>query len=270
MVTYINSGAYFKPAASGTHFAAYSAANEAVFNAMSYQDANGAHIGGMYFTRIGGQSDAHYQIAAIQGRQSGTGALAGGDLWFFTKPAGGGSGVDAARMVIKQNGHIMIGDPNMTDTAVLNVSGDINVTGNINAKYQDVAEWVSSGAKLDPSMVVVLDPSHDDQVMPSSRSYDTAVAGVVSSNPGVILGVGAAGKEKFATTGRVKVRVDASRDPIAIGDLLVTSDLPGTAMKSQPIEINGRKFHQPGTVIGKALQALPSGRGEILVLLSLQ
>jgi hypothetical protein len=41
-------------------------------------------------------------------------------------------------------------------------------------------------------------------------------------------------------------------------------------MKSQPVEVAGTKMHRPGTVIGKALQALPEGRGEILVLLSLQ
>ena len=55
-----------------------------------------------------------------------------------------------------------------------------------------------------------------------------------------------------------------------IGDLLVTSDMPGVAMKSEPIVINGRKLHSPGTLIGKALEPLANGQGEILVLLSLQ
>ena len=41
-------------------------------------------------------------------------------------------------------------------------------------------------------------------------------------------------------------------------------------MKLQPIDVGGAKIHRPGTVVGKALQALSSGRGEILVLLSLQ
>jgi len=68
----------------------------------------------------------------------------------------------------------------------------------------------------------------------------------------------------------VKVKVDASRASIAIGDLLVSSDIPGTAMKSLPLEIAGAKIHRPGTVIGKALQPLAEGTGEILVLLSLQ
>jgi hypothetical protein len=41
-------------------------------------------------------------------------------------------------------------------------------------------------------------------------------------------------------------------------------------MKSQPIDVGGIKIHRPGTLIGKALEPLPSGHGEILVLLSLQ
>jgi hypothetical protein len=106
--------------------------------------------------------------------------------------------------------------------------------------------------------------------MPSSRSYDTAVAGVVSAQPGVILGHGGPDKAQIATTGRVRVRVDASKRPIRVGDILVTSDRPGAAMVSEPMHLNGREFHQPGTILGKALEPLAKGEGEILVLLSLQ
>jgi hypothetical protein len=147
---------------------------------------------------------------------------------------------------------------------------DVIVDGNITSKFQDVAEWVPSSEPLAAATVVVLDPRHDNQVVASDISYDTKVAGVVSATPGLILGVAASGKELIATTGRVKIKVDATRAPIAIGDLLVTSDVPGTAMKSEPIDVSGVKIHRPGTVIGKALQALPGGKGEILVLLSLQ
>jgi hypothetical protein len=96
------------------------------------------------------------------------------------------------------------------------------------------------------------------------------VAGVVSAQPGIILGKGGAEKEQIATTGRVRVRVDATAAPIRIGDLLVTSDKPGMAMKSLPIEMGGAALHRPGTIVGKALEPLPKGEGEILVLLSLQ
>jgi hypothetical protein len=41
-------------------------------------------------------------------------------------------------------------------------------------------------------------------------------------------------------------------------------------MKSLPIEVGGVRMHRPGTLIGKALEPLAGGTGEILVLLSLQ
>jgi hypothetical protein len=41
-------------------------------------------------------------------------------------------------------------------------------------------------------------------------------------------------------------------------------------MKSEPLDVGGVKMHRPGTLIGKALEPLAGGEGEILVLLSLQ
>jgi hypothetical protein len=201
-------------------------------------------------------------------RGSYTQVLIGGTVPQIELSASGASAAlsyDGSVFRLWQNGGVA-----WRNTLNVDANGNLNVDGTMNCKYQDVAEWVKTGAALDPATVVVLDPLHEDQVIPSTTSYDTTIAGVVSATPGLILGVGAAGKEKIATTGRVSVNVDATRAAIAIGDLLVTSDVPGTAMKSQPIEINGRKFHQPGTVIGKALQPLSSGRGKILVLLSMQ
>jgi hypothetical protein len=150
------------------------------------------------------------------------------------------------------------------------VTGNLTVTGNIAAKYQDVAEWVPASQSISVGAVVVLDRSHTNLVMPSAKPYDTSVAGVISANPGVALGEAGDGKVLVATTGRVKVRVDATSAPIAVGDLLVTSDKPGMAMKSQPIDVGGTQIHRPGTLIGKALEPLSSGQGEILVLLALQ
>ena len=41
-------------------------------------------------------------------------------------------------------------------------------------------------------------------------------------------------------------------------------------MVSEPIEVGKARIHRPGTLIGKALERMPPGRGEILALLSLQ
>jgi hypothetical protein len=174
----------------------------------------------------------------------------------------------AARLVILNSGNFGIGKNN--PTVALDVQGDIKASGNISAKYQDVAEWVPSSEQVTAGTVVVLDSTKCNQVISSTISYDTRVAGVVSEQPGITLGESGAGKVLVATTGRVLVKVDASQGPIHIGDLLVTSDVPGVAMKSEPAKFGSRMMHLPGTLIGKALEPLEKGSGKILVLLSLQ
>jgi len=41
-------------------------------------------------------------------------------------------------------------------------------------------------------------------------------------------------------------------------------------MKSVPVELGGTQIHRPGTIIGKTLEPLERGTGEILFLLSLR
>lgn len=155
------------------------------------------------------------------------------------------------------------------------VDGNLTVAGaitgaTINAKYQDVAEWVPASEQIPAGTVVVLDSTKSNHVISSTSGYDTRVAGVISAQPGIALGERGDSKVLVATTGRVRIKVDATRTPIHVGDLLVTSDMPGVAMKSEPIKLGGRLMHMPGTLIGKALEPLEKGSGTILVLLSLQ
>ena len=166
-------------------------------------------------------------------------------------------------------GRVGIGMTAASAAYTLDVAGTIHGT-NVIATYQDVAEWVPAAEEMAPGTVVVVQSGSLNTVSLSRRAYDTSVAGVVSAQPGVILGVAAPSKALVATTGRVKVRVDASHGRIDAGDLLVTSDRPGVAMRSEPIDLGGAKLHRPGTLIGKALEPLAGGEGEILVLLSLQ
>ena len=150
------------------------------------------------------------------------------------------------------------------------VANNMSVNGNIAAKYQDVAEWVETTSPLEPGMVVIVDPNEPNHVLPSPRAYDTRVAGAVSRQPGLVLGEKSDNKEMVAQSGRVKVKVDARYGAIRIGDLLVTSPTPGHAMRSRPVRVGTHLMHRPGTLLGKALEPLPSGKGEILVLLTLQ
>jgi len=69
----------------------------------------------------------------------------------------------------------------------------------------------------------------------------------------------------LATQGTVPaVKVTASNGPIHAGDLLVSSNIPGVAMKADTSKAI------TGTIIGKALGALESGTGTVPVLVTLK
>jgi hypothetical protein len=235
---------------------------------------------------IGGTNPtARLQVIGVNPGSSGTAVFTGTQLSSHFNYNGDNSedtyirgGKSASRVILNDqnsgpvlalgSGNFGIGTPAPTEK--LEVVGNIKVSGNINAKYQDMAEWVESSQALPAGTVVILDSTKANNVIASTHSYDSRVAGVISLRPGLTLGEEAEGRVLVATTGRVKMKVDATNVPIQIGDLLVTSDREGFAMKSLPIEIGGTRIHRPGTLIGKALEPLQSGTGEILVLLSLQ
>lgn len=62
---------------------------------------------------------------------------------------------------------------------------------------------------------MVLDSDRSNQVIAATQAYDSRVAGVISLKPGIALGEQGEGRVLVATTGRVKVKVDASSGPIS-------------------------------------------------------
>lgn len=214
-----------------------------------------SHASGRTVWRWGGPIGGWAEILQWAGNGLAIGTFGTAPLVFGTN--------QQSRMVIGGSGGISMTGP-------ITVSGTLTATQVIGATYQDVAEWVDSDNRLVPGTVVVVARNQVNHVVPSAKAYDTRVAGVVSEKPGVILGVEGDAKSMIATSGRVRVHVDATAAPIEIGDLLVTSGKPGMAMKSIPANVSGIEMHRPGTLLGKALEALPSGEGDILVLLSLQ
>ena len=152
----------------------------------------------------------------------------------------------------------------------VSTTGDVTVSGNIAAKYQDVAEWVPAVEPLEPGTLVVIDQKKTNHVAAATSSYDGRVAGAVSPQPGLILGEPGEGKVLVAQSGRVRVKADARFGAIRPGDLLVSSPTKGHVMRSRPVKVGEALVHRPGTVVGKALEPLAKGQGDILVLLTLQ
>jgi hypothetical protein len=73
-----------------------------------------------------------------------------------------------------------------------------------------------------------------------------------------------------AVLGVVPTKVTDENGPPQIGDLLVTSSLPGRAMKAHPEVINGVMVYPTGAILGKALEPLAQGTGAIKVLVMLR
>jgi hypothetical protein len=89
----------------------------------------------------------------------------------------------------------------------------------------------------------------------SKEPYDPMVIGVATKDNSLCK----EGKIFVKTSEIAYVKVDANKEKIRRGDLIVTSDTAGYGMKG----INPPQ----GTVIGKALEDLEGGFGKIKVLL---
>ena len=163
---------------------------------------------------------------------------------------------------------------NVSTGGAINVSGDINaggnvvVAGDVTFSGGDCAEDIDAVLDIEPGSVVVIDVS--GRLRECDSDYDKRVLGVVSGagdlKPAIILGkkVATVHRAPLALSGKVYCKVDAEYSPIEVGDLLTTSSTPGYAMRATD---PARSF---GSVVGKAMGRLNSGRGLVPVLIALQ
>jgi hypothetical protein len=123
----------------------------------------------------------------------------------------------------------------------------------------DVAEFFpAADLAVTAGTVVVIDVGPDQSFVLklSTQPYDTAAAGIISTEPGITLGTKDGiiipgqndGEVPLALVGRVPCQVDAGYGAIQVGDLLVCVS----------------------SIIGKALESWDEGPGTILVLVTLQ
>jgi hypothetical protein len=133
----------------------------------------------------------------------------------------------------------------------------------------DFAELMSVEGGVEtcePGDVLVISTAVDRHVERSSEPRSTLVTGVYSAKPGFVGSphvMEGRGDDEIpvAVVGIVPCKASAENGPIGRGDLLVTSSTPGHAMRAGTAE--------PGTIIGKALEPLPSGTGVIEILVTL-
>ncbi len=118
--------------------------------------------------------------------------------------------------------------------------------------------------------LLVIDASGGRRVLLSQTPYSTLVAGIYSTQPGVVASTHRVDEAlpnnevPLAVIGIVPCKVTAENGPIMAGDLLVTSSTPGHAMKGTD------RSRMLGAVVGKALEPLQKGTGVIQVLVTLQ
>ena len=149
-------------------------------------------------------------------------------------------------------------------TAIIN--GAANGVGNIgssagyfntvfakatSAQYADLAEAYAADAEYEPGTVVVFGGTHEITI--STTNADTAVAGVISTNPSYLMNSGLEAEHRaiVALTGRVPTRV---LGPVTKGAMMVTAG-NGYAQACATPTI--------GTVIGKSLENFNGDSGVI-------
>ena len=169
---------------------------------------------------------------------------------------------------VDSSGNVGIGTTFGSGTYKLDVGGTVRAIGfngtcalNTAARpdcNQDVAEIYSSLENVEPGDVLVIDSGSDRTVRKSQGAYDHSLIGVVSTSPGLLLGIDGANvalggeaneyaakadpkKPAVALSGKIPVKVVG---PVKSGDYLTSSSIPGVAMKAT----------KAGPVIGQALE----------------
>jgi hypothetical protein len=192
-----------------------------------------------------------------------------------------------ARVLVDPAGNVGIGTT--SPGAKLEVDGNIKLTSGSGASITfpdgsvqstaytgvacggDYAESVDATGdrhQYGPGDLLVLDPDHPGDVLKSAKAYSTSIAGIYSTKPGYVgrrqTGPKSPHEVPMAMVGIVPAHVTAENGPIHVGDLLVSSSIPGYAMKGTD------RSRMLGAVVGKAAGNLESGKGVIEVLVTLQ
>jgi len=163
--------------------------------------------------------------------------------------------------IANSGGYVGIGTSSPTER--LTVAGNVRISGTYASNQAvDIAENMAWTDKIqrppEPGDVVVIDLQKDENITLTDEPYNSSVAGVISTQPGLLLGASLKGGA-VALIGRVPTKVNNDNGAINRGSLLVTSSKPGYAMRGDPEKI------KPGMLIGKAMGELKETDAEGII-----
>ncbi len=124
----------------------------------------------------------------------------------------------------------------------------------------DLAEWYPTNDKTISAAEVVSADTTSTQsayIARTTKAYDPAVIGVISTAPGLQIGEKAENTKRVALAGRIPVKVASDSAAILPGDFIASSNVPGRAMKAT----------KTGYTIGKALEAWTPNSGKDWVMM---
>ena len=172
------------------------------------------------------------------------------------------------------NGNLAVFKVGTTNKARIDDTGKGFFNGGTQNSGADIAEAFDVEGKrsdYEPGDVLIISQSSDRRVEKSTAPYSTLVAGVFATKPGVLLTEKNAEKDQLdqmvamGVVGVIPTKVCLEGGAIKRGDLIVTSSLPGVAMKADIDKV------KVGQVIGKALQDYNAEAvGKIKVLVSIK
>jgi len=191
-----------------------------------------------------------------------------GSIASFARSVGIGTGSPSASLEVNGNVKLTAGsgasitfqDGTTQSTAYTGVTcgGD----------YAESIDVTGDRTSYEPGDVLVIDPGTPSKFLKSTEPYSTGVTGIYSTKPGTVgrrqTTPKSADEIPMAVIGIVPTKVSAENGPIRPQDLLVSSSIPGYAMKGTD------RNRMLGAVIGKAMGSLDSGTGMIEVMVILQ
>jgi hypothetical protein len=208
---------------------------------------------------------------AVVGKNSGTGGIG---VHAIANSGGGDGGTGLLAELESGSGNLAVFKTGGVNMARIDDTGHGFFNGGTTNSGADVAEYFdveNSRNTYEPGDVLVISQNSDRKVEKSSSPYSTLVAGVFATKPGVLLTEKNAEQNQLnnmvpmGIIGVIPTKVCLEGGAIKRGDLLVTSSIPGVAMKADPEKV------RLGQVIGKALQEYSAENiGKINVLVSIK